>query len=367
MSLHFSRDTKVYLEHTGRFWRIPVLDGFSFSQATNASEITLSEMTSTAGKTRRARQMFNDSYAPAEWSFQSYMRPNTGLPVEDALWASFFTDADWDSATKTWSSGVISGSATALGMTISSSASNIPELQTFDLYFIMGASKAPSSDDFTTGSSIQVYKIENCIPNEASIDFDVDGIATINWSGFGKIITEAASMSTNNGALLEARNITSTDNYIRNRLTRLSLSSDDTTNFLDNYKITLTGGNITFTNNITYLTPETLGRINQPLEHITGTRAINGNFTCYLGGGNDESAELFEDLIEATSVITNSFKLNFDIGGASGPKCSINLPKCHLEVPTHGIEDVITLDTNFHALPTDIDSANEVTITYTGA
>mgnify|MGYP001251999072 CR=1 FL=1 len=84
--LYFSRDTEVYLQMTadhgggtgGTVWKIPVLDGFSFSQATNASEITLSEAVSNnsaRGKSRRSRQMFNDSYAPAEWSFSTYMRP----------------------------------------------------------------------------------------------------------------------------------------------------------------------------------------------------------------------------------------------------------------------------------------------------
>ena len=53
--LYFSRDAKVYVELTsnaGKFqglWEIPVLDGFSFSQSTNQTEIGLTEMESTAG------------------------------------------------------------------------------------------------------------------------------------------------------------------------------------------------------------------------------------------------------------------------------------------------------------------------------
>jgi len=366
MALHFSRDTKVYLKHSGRFWKIPVLDGFSFSQATNASEITLSEMSTAGNKSRRARQMFNDSYAPAEWSFQSYMRPNTGLPAEDALWASFFTDSTFNNTSKTWGSTAISGSATAGGMTVSSNSSDLSVLGTFDLYFVMGATNSSSSSDFTTSSAdgITIYEISDCVVNEASIDFDVDGIATIGWSGFGKIITEAASMNTNNSALLEARNLNSTSNYIRNRLTQLSISSSQAEGVVaGDYDVTLTGGNITFTNNITYLTPETLGRINQPLEHVTGTRTITGNFTAYLDSSANKTIDLFENLIESTSVITNEFNLKFDIGGGS---CSISLPKCHLEIPQHSIEDVIALDTTFHALPSDVNSADEVTITYSG-
>ena len=76
---------------------------------------------------------------------------------------------------------------------------------------------------------------------------------------------------------------------------------------------------------------------------------------------------MFEDLIESTTSITNSFNLVFTVGGATAPKVAITLPTCHLEVPTHSIEDVISLETTFHALPSTIDGANEATIVYTGA
>ena len=82
--LYFSRDTKVIAHipmasagSKNMYFDIPVLDGFSFSQATNTSEITLNEAQSTAGASRRGRAMFNDSYAPVEWSFSTYMMPFT--------------------------------------------------------------------------------------------------------------------------------------------------------------------------------------------------------------------------------------------------------------------------------------------------
>ena len=86
------------------------------------------------------------------------------------------------------------------------------------------------------------------------------------------------------------------------------------------------------------------------------------------------SADLFEDLIEATSVITNSFDLTFGIGGASSvtPSVQIELPKCHFEVPAHSMDDVISLETNFHALPASLDPGTgadnyEIKVTYKGA
>ena len=73
--LYFSRDSIMRLEIGSKTWKIPVLEGFSFSQATNVSEITLNEMESTAGVSRRGRRAFNDSLAPVEFSFGTYVRP----------------------------------------------------------------------------------------------------------------------------------------------------------------------------------------------------------------------------------------------------------------------------------------------------
>ena len=93
MAFHFSRDTKVFMKfHASAsgtddaLYEIPVLDGYSFSQATNSSEITLSEAADSSGNSKRGRAMFNDSFAPAEWSFSTYMRPTTSGSGD--TWAS---------------------------------------------------------------------------------------------------------------------------------------------------------------------------------------------------------------------------------------------------------------------------------------
>ena len=390
---YFSRDTKVYLTPAGSTavaWEIPVLDGFSFSQATNTSEITLAEASSGTNKSRRSRQMFTDSYAPAEWSFSTYMRPFGAVPagsdtslwepsasisgnpqhaVEEALWAFFvgastFTKGNGSTASA-WNDGITNSDTS---MVVDWTASELSTLTEFDLYFeLCGA---------TAGNDV-CYKIANCAVNEASIDFDIDGIATIAWSGFGKIITESGTATPSFTAEI-TEGTTTTSNFIRNRLTNLGITAADTSTFPGAgsgvYNLVLTGGNITISNNLTYLTPETLGVVNQPLGNVTGTRSISGNFTCYLDHTAGASADLFEDLIEATSVITNSFDLTFGIGGASSvtPSVQIELPKCHFEVPAHSMDDVISLETNFHALPASLDPGTgadnyEIKVTYKGA
>ena len=380
-TFYFSRDTKVHItpndsagSATSDVYYIPVLDGFSFSQATNVTEVTLNEMATTAGVSRRARQMFTDSYAPAEWSFQTYIRPFASAGgtrgtdghssatagehhvVEEALWNALVAA---DEPTGTNDGWTYDGTTKA---TLSAANSNKVALNTFTIEVEMGSGK----------STPTIYKLNNAVVNEVSIDFDIDGIATASWSGFASIITEESSMST--ATIYEGTAAADTNNFIRNRLTDLAITAADTTTFPGAssdgvYTSTLTGGSVTISNNMTYLTPETLGIINQPLGHVTGTRSISGNFTCYLNtpSSGASSADLFEDLIEATTKITNSFDLAFSVGGSSNtPRMVINVDKAHLEVPTHSIDDIVSLEVNFHGLPTSVDTTDEYTIDFVG-
>jgi hypothetical protein len=402
-TLFFSRDTKVYVaplnasgaEVAGAIWEIPVLDGFSFSQATNSSEITLNEMEASGGGSRRGRKMFNDSYAPAEWSFSTYARPfktTAGYAefgadnltandhaVEEALWAMMVGNAGAGytvptaSQVSVWAQGLTQTAASGSvpkHLAIDFDDSNTSTLGTANIYFVLGK----------TGETATTYKVANCCMNEASMDFDIDGIATIAWSGMGTIITEATAPT---ATRKEA--IGSTTNFIRNRLTQLvmttaddhllgdsnndgSQDSADADSDAETYALTLTGGNITISNNMTFLTPETLGVVNQPLGHVTGTRTIGGSFTCYLNSTADSSMDLFERIIEDSDTITNKFDLSFKVGGASAvPRVEFDMAACHLEVPTHSIDDVISLEVNFHALGTDISSTDEIAIKYIGA
>ena len=374
--LFFSRDTRVVVSDGTAYWEIPVLDGFSFSQATNTSEISLAEMSSAASgnKSRRGRRMFNDSYAPAEWSFSTYARPFKSVvdvaggwdkssiqahAVEEVLWAALVGNGVFtppaSSANSSWSAD--QGMAnTSSALTIDFSDADVASLKELDIYFVMGQGA------YDAGTHT-VYKIEGCVVNSAGMDFDIDGITTINWSGFGKLITEQSSDPT--ATITEG--VSSTSNFIRNRLTTLAVTNAGDGALETAYNLTLTGGSLNFENNLTYITPETLGVINQPFAAVTGTLNIGGSFTCYLGNHSGGSADLFEDLIESTSLITNDFNLVFTIGGATAPNIAVTLPTCHLEVPTHSIEDIISLETTFHALPSTIDNTDEATIVYNPA
>jgi len=411
MAFHFSRDTKVYMKFlvdanssaTDTLYEIPVLDGFSFSQATNTSEITLNEAADGSTlNSKRGRMMFNDSLAPVEWSFSTYMRPTTSaaanawvsnghagsakkFAVEGPLWAAM------SGTTYSYASnpGATAGADVVPGSwepnIFNFENSNKVALGVFDLYFVLGAANdSDGTYDTAADGNVTIYKVANCSVGSASVDFDIDGLAQVAWSGQGSVVEEHLKLVTGTGTGFAAtkglvnEGVSSTSNFVRQKLTSMTavysaanstgtdMSAGDVT-----YNLTLTGGNITIENNLTYLTPETLGVVNQPLGHVVGTRSVSGNFTCYLNTVDNGSAELFENIIEGTGQITNAFNLNFAIGGSGQtPRVDVAIPRAHFEVPTHSIEDVISLDVAFHGLGADLSDAtiqsgeSEIKITY---
>lgn len=405
-TLQLSRNTKVYIRdfdstltganNSGVWWEIPVLDGFAFSQATESTEITLTEAADSNNRSRRGRLAFNTALAPVEWSFTTYVRPFKSAggrtasvggvvdnvsgvvhAVEEPLWAYMVMGAgetytantggaraagnNWGST----SSGLYSNTSF---MTVDFGKSNKTALRTFELYFAMSSTGTASSPD-------TVYLLNDAVVNAVTLDFDIEGIAQLQWSGFAKNIT---SSQTYPAALTSANSITeavnSTSTFIRNRLTTANVGTamaafGATGGNTKYYNIILTGGSITIDNGITFLTPEELGKVNIPLGHVTGTRSISGTFTAYLDDDTaaNSSGALFRNMVANTSVSRNDFPITFSIGGASVPKVEFVMPDCHLEIPTHSIEDVISLEVNFNALPTDISNTNEMIIRYYGA
>jgi len=481
--LYFSRDSKMFIEFKGYVWEVPVLDGFSFSQSTNSSEITLAEMESSTGASRRGRKAFNDSLSPGEWSCSTYVRPFKAAAgnaagtadlsakvhaVEELLWAlmmgaddytndlnaggvSFFenstaipiadtkegetyeivalgTSANWTDigAAATPAAGTIftKNATAAVNAAADATCKRIVNKPTttesrFSFHASNSSTFEPANLYFVIGDSDRkVMKLKDITVNEATLDFDIDGIATINWSGnsndvidFGANTYTAATHATTGKAigdvLLDSSEnfrlyvhtavgtvtsyineaIGSTDNFIRNRLTQLTITTtansgsspvvygtadpdkDGTAELELSYDLTLTGGSISISNNVTYITPEVLGTVNVPIGHVTGTRTVSGSFTCYLtsdSNSDSDSSAFYDDLRSITNVVTNSLNLTFKVGGttSTAPRLEVNMPNCHIEIPTHSIEDVISLESNFSALPSTIDNTDEVTVKY---
>tara|TARA_B110000967_G_scaffold209915_1_gene268574 strand:- start:3099 stop:4301 length:1203 start_codon:yes stop_codon:yes gene_type:complete len=398
MSLFLGRKTKLFVLFGGKYFEIPVLDGYSFSQSTNTTEVTLNEATNAAGASKRGRKVFNSSLSPVEFSFQTYMRPfvNSGTDgvgtngsvgttagrthtVESILWGLFAGTATTYSADGTTitdgTNTIVSNGATTSDVTFEHS--NKSTLGEAVFYFVV------SDGDGT--SSIN-YVIDKAVINEASIDFDIEGIATISWSGMGATLQEEdnADGSADIAAITRATantvydNRDDSNNFIQNKLTTISLVAvDDSSgntgvNFQTPfpgkgsgaYDIVATGGSLSISNNLSFLTPEELGVLNTPIAHVTGTRTVSGNISCYLNEQSGGSADLFQDLSENYVADVNKFALVINLGGESGNRCVISLPTAHIVPPTHSVEDVISVDVAFEGLPDDIASTGEVTLSY---
>ena len=384
-------------ERDANTFKIGVLDGYSFSQANESTDVTISEAGSAPN---RGSKRFNDSLAPAEWSFQTYARPfkhgansfraaDTMDYAENILWAALsgqvMTTADKDTN---------SGATTNSGITYTAStadvdflASDAHELLKLQIYFAL---------ENTT------YRLNECQVNQVEIDFSIDGIATLSWSGNATSIDQLtdsqagaiedpskaneftvsgsgkASITTN----VEKFNFvdvsgTNDADYLRNKLSALTLSNavqggGSSAGGLDAvaaYDISIIGGSITVANNITYLTPETLGIVDQPIGSFTGTRQVSGTLNCYLDTKSNGSNELLKNLSAATNLVTNSFNMSLFMGGGSSatPVIEFDIPKAHIQIPVIEVADVISTNIEFMALGSNLSTGDEMVVKAKGA
>jgi hypothetical protein len=375
-SIFLSRTAKMFVHFdTDEVFEIPILEGYSFSQAMNTSEVTLSEANTAGGVSRRGRKLFNNSLAPVEFSFSTYVRPFVSAGsgdgaaddaamahgVEEVLWA-LMAGAD------TYTTGAFLSGSDAITVPaetvnpISFAHSNKAQLKSgAKLIFQL-------EEEDSDGKTFQ-YTITEIAINEATVDFDIEGIATIQWSGMGTGITESENTNAITADIYEG--VSTTTAFIQNRLSTLTLDPTDSQTGLSNsaYTLTLTGGSITISNNLTFLTPEELAVVNKPIGHVTGTRSVTGTLNCYLDdSGANTSSALFSALAGATTLTQNEFALNIGIGGLTGtPSLKFTVPQAHLQIPTHSFDDVVSLEVTFDGVPSTFDAADEISLTYKAA
>jgi hypothetical protein len=339
-------DTKTF--------EIQVMDGFSFSQNTNTETITVSE----AGATpTRGQRSFNTSLAPVEFSFSTYIRPykSTNVKAEEGpLWGALtsFTGNGWTEAV---------GDAT-----ISVANSNANKLQPFGLVFVV--------DQVT-------YVIDNCVMNEATIDFGIDAIAMIAWSGSGATLRKLGTSITTptagtfTGTLVGTyKQKTTTPIFLANKLSTATIGNGGAT-----YTVPLTGGSLTYSNNVTYLTPENLGTVNQPITYFTGTRSISGTVNAYLKtGAATDTGALLSAMLSDTNNVAPNYQVKITIGGinTATTRVDLDMPTCSLTIPSVDVQQIVSTSINFTAQGSttgllggtfDIGSANELTGKYYAA
>lgn len=417
-------------------FELQLLDGYNFSQSVDATPIQVSEA---GLNPVRGQRSFNNRLNPAEWSLSTYMRPFKSTTVsapEKYLWnallgrqaidsvgtsASAVTKvapaagqttyrltftvsshafAVGDSArvsgmtTPTTANGiwpVVATTATTVTVdletttdpgsvagtsimlyrgqwhesasvaTASTNGSNVNQLQNFWLFFVV---------DNTT------YRLDGCALNQAEVSFDLTGIATVNWMGMANNLVDVTGTTTitpgTNAVAISLGN--DADTFITNKLSTITLKKNiggtGTT-----YSVPITGGTFTYSNNIEFVTPDTLGSVDSPIGYFTGSRAVSGSLTAYLKTGANNSAQLLKDMLAAASTTTEpAYYLEISVGGKTATtRVDLLMNGVSLQIPTVDIQDVVSTTINFTAQGHyadatapgfDLANANDLLISY---
>jgi len=236
------------------------------------------------------------------------------------------------------------------------------------------------------------YVIDNCALNEATIDFGLDGIATVQWTGQATALRQlTTTMTANSGSLSGgiAGGYTQKEtnaSFITNKLSTCTLKTVKALGSIaagTPYYIALTGGSITISNNITYITPAILGTVNKAFTYFTGTRSVTGTLNAYLntgtvsgysGGG---TGNLLKDMLAAASTVTEPmFASEIAIGGSGNAlRVELQLPSISIGVPSVNTEQVVSTAITFTASGSDqtgsasttaydLENTNDLTVRY---
>ena len=138
------------------------------------------------------------------------------------------------------------------------------------------------------------------------------------------------------------------------------------------YSVPLTGGNLTISNNVSYLTPAILGTVNQPATYFAGTRAVSGSLNAYLRTGTGTGSLMAALLASKETDVAPAYNINVKVGGSTGNFVEFDIPAGVLQIPTISTEQVVSTTINFTASGStagsfDIAKANELNIKYYAA
>jgi hypothetical protein len=420
---------------TSNTFEIQVMDGYTFNQNTEQQTITLSEAgTAPVRGERSFNSKLNPVEWSLSTYIRPYLASGVVTAPEKFLWNALMGSAAIDatgvalsagqrnSATEaqvTTSAQLFADAADAVGqmITIRGIAGNTAYNAEFKVTSVTGtttqvvkfetdtdltstaptfagtpkafkgqwredASKAITSTIGSNRNSLQsftllfkvdntMYKVASCAVNQADIQFDITGIAMIAWSGFG------TTLSTPSLTFVAGTHYTAfpsaADNYITNKLSTTTLVSNISGTAGTTYTVPITGGNLTISNNIEYLTPENMGVVNNAIGYFTGNRSITGALNAYLKTGSNESSTLLADIVAGLATTSETkFKLQIEIGGAASAtrvECLMN--GCQLQVPTVDIQDVVSTVINFTAqgysgTDYEISKTNNLVVSYYG-
>jgi hypothetical protein len=278
-----------------------------------------------------------------------------------------------------WTSNIATGGVPAYGAT-TFGTSNRNQLQKFGMIFSVDGS---------------LYAVDNCALDQAVIDFGLDAISMVAWTGKGTALRQLPSTAEITGLPGTSATFSGAGNatgvaaatntvapYITNKLSTMQLISGIQGNGGVSYTVALTGGSLTIANGIQYITPANLGVVNAPIGYFTGTRSITGTVTAYLKTGTastpNSTAKLLSDILaNVSSAAETKYRLQVEVGGlANAVRVEFDMDGCMLQVPTIETQDIIATTIGFTAQGTsalladqtyDLGNTNDMTIRYFSA
>ena len=353
MSIQLLRNTRVFASTklsgftAADTWEILVGDDLQFSQDASSTDISPNE----AGPVPvRGSKRFTDAVTPASWSFSTYILPATKalkiVSPDSILWHSLASGSVYSPTIK--EKGVFQS---AFNQIVSFKDSAHHELNKFNLFLLVDS---------------VWYLLKGCQVGQAEISIDIADIAKTSWSGNATDLTPLDTAPAGMLALgvSDAHFLSYQSLYIKNKLTIMNLKDNNAGTV---YDVAITGGTVTINNNITYLTPTTLSRVDKAIGSFTGALEVSGNITCYVNTKTNGSSTLWKAL-QTSTASSNSFTMVLAIGGKYAdkqvPGLVVHMPKTMLEMPAVSSEDIISLTINFKGMGTDMDTCDEVRLCF---
>ena len=380
--------TSITNENT---WKLEVLAGFAVTSSAATQDITSLESGITPD---RSQQRFNTAINPVDWNFQVYLRP-TGITSGGTAPASgggtnqtgnVMPVADWFM----WQA-LVSNTSPSSGTTYQSTWKSPGRLLTTNNAQSSGSHSSRSNFSTATQNHMYfkldnvIYQVSNATVNQATVDAGIEEIATVTWAGFGTTMKELTGVfrdnaiscfgGTNNlGTVKTAKsNVTEliantgpsympfnqmnvngtvgTNSFIKNRLSQIEFHHKASATASDEkFTFPVTALSFDYNNNITYLTPEEMSALNEPIGQFTGTRAVTGSATMYLRTGDLESAGFLRNISEDSRTSSaQTSNANLIVGGTTSgdPYVAFQLDACQFEFPSVATEDVVSMSVNF--------------------
>ena len=405
-SLNLQRNSEVFLSTVdlingaamtdmkpNNTWKLEVLAGFAVTSSAATQDITNLETGTTPD---RSQQRFNTAINPVDWNFQVYLRPTgveTGASENTTTAATNQTGnvkpvADWFM----WQS-MVSNTKPATGVGTAARDQSVwvtgGKLQTTTV--AKGVGSHATRSNFATASENHlyfkldnvIYQVSNATINQATVDAGIEEIATTTWTGFGTTLKELTGTPRNNaisvfgGILNDGSTVTAnsttenataitggayhsyaqmnvagsvaTNSFIKNRLSAIEFHHKPSAGGSDvKYTFPVTALSFDYNTNITYLTPEELANLNEPIGQFTGTRAVTGSATMYLRAGDNESAQFLRNIQnDSRTASAQTSNANLIIGGTTAPYVAFQMDAVQFEFPALAVEDVISMSVNF--------------------